>query len=69
MPGLVRKVLIFAAIDGLLLLPTGPRARASSQTKIAYKSATIKSATTDTSVQSAVDSGNSFEAFGIAGSD
>lgn len=68
MPGLVRKVMILAAVDGLLLLPIGPRSRTAGQTKITYKSATINSSPeNDTAVSQAVDSGNSFEAMGIAG--
>ncbi|KAF3920006.1 Synaptojanin-1 [Orbilia brochopaga] len=67
MPGLIRKVLIFAAIDGLLLLPAGPRSRSQGQTKIAYKTAAVNAATTETSISQAVASGSSFEAVGIAG--
>ncbi|KAF3933605.1 Synaptojanin-2 [Dactylella cylindrospora] len=67
MPSLVRKVLIFAAIDGLLLLPTGPRSRAAGQTKISYKSGAVNSANTETTISQAVASGNSFEVLGIAG--
>ncbi|KAK6353008.1 hypothetical protein TWF696_004999 [Orbilia brochopaga] len=67
MPGLVRKVLILAAIDGLLLLPAGPRSRGQSQTKIAYKTAAVNAAATETPISQAAASGSSFEAVGIAG--
>ncbi|EPS41250.1 hypothetical protein H072_4844 [Dactylellina haptotyla CBS 200.50] len=67
MPGLVRKVLILAAIDGLLLLPTGPRSRSQPQTKIAYKTGAINTAPNETAVSQAVATGNTFEAVGIAG--
>ncbi|KAF3926945.1 Synaptojanin-2 [Dactylellina cionopaga] len=67
MPGLVRKILILAAIDGLLLLPTGPRSRSNPRTKIAYKTGVINTASEETPVPQAVASGSSFEALGIAG--
>ncbi|KAK6540053.1 hypothetical protein TWF694_008883 [Orbilia ellipsospora] len=67
MPGLVRKVLIFAAIDGLFLLPTGPRSKGYPQTKVAYKTATVNTAPSETDVTQAIASGHTFEAVGIAG--
>ncbi|KAF3213366.1 hypothetical protein TWF192_006836 [Orbilia oligospora] len=67
MPGLVRKILILAAVDGLLLLPTGPRSRGQGPTKISYKTGAVNASTDETPVSQAVASGNSFEALGIAG--
>ncbi|EWC47147.1 hypothetical protein DRE_03516 [Drechslerella stenobrocha 248] len=67
MPGLVRKVLILAAIDGLLLLPAGPRSRSQGQAKVAYKTGVINAVTNETPIPQAVASGSSFEAVGIAG--
>ncbi|RVD87392.1 uncharacterized protein DFL_001628 [Arthrobotrys flagrans] len=67
MPGLVRKILILAAVDGLLLLPTGPRSRGQGPTKISYKTGAVNASADETPVSQAVASGNSFEAVGIAG--
>ena len=65
-PGLVRKVLVFAAIDGLVLQPLGSRGqRTIPAAKIAYKDNNIGPVLAD-----GVDSdeaGKSFEAFGIVG--
>ncbi|KAK6524843.1 hypothetical protein TWF281_011744 [Arthrobotrys megalospora] len=67
MPGLVRKILILAAVDGLLLLPTGPRSRGQGPTKISYKTGAVNASADEIPVSQAVASGNSFEAVGIAG--
>ncbi|KAK6346264.1 hypothetical protein TWF730_010594 [Orbilia blumenaviensis] len=67
MPGLVRKILILAAVDGLLLLPTGPRSRGQGPTKISYKTGAVNASIDETPVSQAVASGNSFEVVGIAG--
>ncbi len=63
MPGLVRKLLIFAAVDGLVLQPLSQRP--SSAVKIAYK---------DNNIGPVVKGGDekeepikSFEAFGVVG--
>lgn len=66
MPGLVRKFVVFAAIDGLILQPVAPKGqRAPPSTKIDYKDNVI-STTTNTSLGSE-SSRQSFEAFGIVG--
>jgi hypothetical protein len=66
MPGLVRKILIFAAVDGIVLEPLVQRnQRPGAATKIAYKDRTIGPVLKD-----GVDGnrpGKSFEAFGIVG--
>ncbi|KAK6497560.1 hypothetical protein TWF481_011964 [Arthrobotrys musiformis] len=67
MPGLVRKILILAAVDGLLLLPTGPRSRGQGPTKISYKTGAVGASADETPISQAVASGNSFEAVGVAG--
>jgi hypothetical protein len=66
MPGLVRKILIFAAVDGLVLQPVAQRGqRPASATKITYRDNHI-----GPSVKGDGDrggDGESFEAFGIIG--
>lgn len=62
MPGLVRKLLIVAAVDGLILQPpSGQRA-----VKIRYEDNAIVPVNKDASTDSATG-GKSFEAFGIVG--
>ena len=63
MPGLVRKLLIFAGIHGLILQPLG--AKKSQATQIAYKDSSIGSTLKDGAESES--SGNGFEAFGIVG--
>ncbi|KAF8863684.1 hypothetical protein BDZ45DRAFT_583437 [Acephala macrosclerotiorum] len=63
MPGLVRKLVIFAAIDGLVLQPLGQRPAPPVQIK--YKDNIITPALKDGEDQGSV--GKSFEAFGIVG--
>lgn len=66
MPGLVRKILIFAAVDGLVLQPVAQRnQRPTAATKIAYKDSTIGPVLKDSG--EAEKSGKSFEAFGVVG--
>lgn len=66
MPGLVRKVLIFAAVDGLVLQPLAQRGqRNGPPTKISYKDHHIGQVLKDEGEWQ--KSGNSFEAFGIVG--
>lgn len=66
MPGLVRKILIFAAVDGLVLQPLAQRGQRSvPATKISYKNNQI---TPVLNVGGDRDeSGKSFEAFGVVG--
>ena len=65
-PGLVRKVLVFAAIDGLILQPLGQRGqRLTPAAKIAYKDNNIGPVLRD-GVESD-EAGKSFEAFGVVG--
>lgn len=63
MPGLVRKLVIFAAIDGLVLQPQGQRPAPAVQIK--YKDNIITPVLKDGEDQGSV--GKSFEAFGIVG--
>lgn len=60
MPGLARKLLIFAAVDGIYIEQRGRPA-----TKIAYKDNSITQISKD--VSHAESSGKNFEAFGIVG--
>jgi hypothetical protein len=63
MPGLVRKLLIFAAVDGLILQPVAPKGQRPAPTvKIEYKGASIGPALVDGTAPA-----KSFEAFGIIG--
>jgi hypothetical protein len=63
MPGLVRKLLIFAAVDGLVLQPLAQKGqRPAPAVKIAYTSGTIGPALGDVHGQ-----GKGFEAFGVVG--
>ncbi len=65
-PSLVRKVLIYAAIDGLVLQPLGQRGqRPVSATKITYKDNNIVPASKHGG--EGEEPGKSFEAFGIVG--
>ncbi|KAB8290701.1 hypothetical protein EYC80_008341 [Monilinia laxa] len=65
MPGLVRKLLIFAAVDGLILQPTAQKGqRPAPSTKITYKDRHIVSIN-DT--YGGEGSAKGFEAFGIVG--
>jgi hypothetical protein len=64
MPGLTRKLLIFAAVDGLVLQPLG-RGQRPTPTKIAYKDNKIGAALKDG--EEGDEAGKSFEAFGIVG--
>ncbi|KAM0136564.1 hypothetical protein ACHAO1_004495 [Botrytis cinerea] len=67
MPGLVRKLLIFAAIDGLILQPAAPKGqRPAPATKIAYKDKHIGPVLSDLQDLEG-SSAKSFEAFGIVG--
>jgi hypothetical protein len=65
-PGLARKVLIFAAVDGLVLQPLGQRGqRPISATKITYKDNHVGPFLRDGGEGAEV--GKSFEAFGVIG--
>lgn len=65
MPGLVRKLLIFAAIDGLILQPATQKGqRPAPATKITYKDKHIGPVLNDSDVE---ESTKGFEAFGIVG--
>jgi hypothetical protein len=63
MPGLVRKLLIFAAVDGLILQPLGQRPAPAA--KICYKDNTIVPVLKDAGNEAGA--GKSFEAFGVIG--
>lgn len=63
MPGLVRKLLVFAVVDGLVLQPLAQKGqRPAPAVKVAYGSGAIGPALGDVHVQ-----GKGFEAFGIVG--
>lgn len=63
MPGIVRKLVIFAGLHGVILQPLG--AKKSQASQIAYKDSSIGPALKD-GVESG-SSGKGFEAFGIVG--
>jgi hypothetical protein len=66
MPGLVRKILIFAAADGLVLQPLAQRGQRPAQpAKIAYTDNSIGPVLKDGDIADAA--GKSFEAFGVIG--
>lgn len=66
MPGLARKLLIFAAVDGLVLQPLGHRGqRPAPAAKIAYKDSNIAPALKEDT--EGHETGKSFESFGIVG--
>lgn len=60
MPGLARKLLIFAALDGLVI-----QQRGGPSTKIAYKDNSITQVSKDATHSES--SGKTFEAFGLVG--
>ncbi len=63
MPGLVRKLLIFAAVDGLVLQPLAHKGqRPAPPVKIAYNNGAIGPVLGD-----AGEHGKGFEAFGVVG--
>lgn len=65
MPGLARKLLIFAAVDGLILQPVERGYRPAPTTKIAYKDNGITQVGKNEAESE--KPGSSFEAFGIVG--
>jgi hypothetical protein len=66
MPGLARKILIFAAVDGLVLQPLAQRGQRPAPTvNIAYKDSAIRPVLKDGGQVESI--GKSFEAFGIVG--
>lgn len=66
MPGLVRKLIIFAALDGLILQPVSEKGQKKHPpTKIGYKTNNISYATNDN--DDAEHKKHSFESFGIIG--
>jgi hypothetical protein len=66
MPGLVRKLLVFAAVDGLVLQPLAQKGqRPAPAAKIGYKDNNIGLALKDEIEGSEV--GKSFESFGVIG--
>ena len=73
MPGLVRKVLLIAAVEGLFLLPSGPNSSKSTGrswwgSKIAYKTGVVSSCTSsDKEAKPDLPTGTSIETLGIAG--
>lgn len=67
MPGLARKLLIFAAVDGLILQPLAQRGqRPGPATQITYKDNHI-GPVVRTDPERSADGKKSFEAFGIVG--
>lgn len=71
MPGLVRKLLIFAAVDGLILQPLSPaQSRTNPGVKIAYKDNAISSTGKDgkdEEEREGKESAKGFEAWGVVG--
>ena len=66
MPGIVRKILVFAAVDGLVLQPLAQRGqRPAPAAKIAYKDNSIGPVLKDEGESESP--GKGFEAFGIVG--
>jgi hypothetical protein len=66
MPGLVRKLVIFAAVDGLVLQPLTQRGqRAPPAATIAYKDSSIAPVQKNEGQEG--PPGRSFEAFGVVG--
>jgi hypothetical protein len=66
MPGLVRKLVILAALDGLILQPVAEKGqKRNPPTKIGYKTNNISYATND--IDDAEHKKHSFESFGIIG--
>ena len=66
MPGLARKILILAAVDGLVLQPLAQRGqRPAPAVNIAYKDSAIRPVLKDGRQVESI--GKSFEAFGIVG--
>lgn len=66
MPGIVRKILIFAAVDGLVLQPLAQRGQGPAPAaKIAYRDRSIGPALKEDGEVS--ETGKSFESFGIIG--
>jgi len=67
MPGLARKAIICAAVDGLLIQPLSAKGqRPSPPALIKYGGASVAPASRDTTADLA-KSNSSFEAFGIVG--
>lgn len=68
MPGLARKVLVYAAVDGLIVhpIPSKKDARPPPAVKIRYGDAVLSSTPRDPAGESS-KSNPSFEAFGIVG--
>ena len=66
MPGLARKVIIYAAVDGLILQPLNSKReqRVAPPVKIKYGEAFVSNIS---SLPDASKGNNSFEAFGIIG--
>jgi hypothetical protein len=67
MPGLARKVLISAAVDGLILQPLSSKKdqRPAAPVKVKYGDATISNVSRD--VSGPLKPNASFESFGIVG--
>ncbi|KAI1303433.1 SacI homology domain-containing protein [Xylaria venustula] len=70
MPGLARKLLIFAAVDGLIIQPLATKGQArnpGAPVKIKYGDATVTSLPRDATASDSAPPSPSFEAFGIIG--
>lgn len=68
MPGLARKILIFAAVDGLILQPLSQKGqRPATSAKIGYNDHHIAPVSKDGGAEETENTGKSFEAFGIVG--
>lgn len=69
MPGLARKVLITAAVEGLILQPLSSKReqRPAAPVKLKYGDASISNVTRDDSPNPSSKSNASFESFGIVG--
>lgn len=69
MPGIARKVIIFAAIDGLIIQPLSAKGQRPIQpARIKYQDASISAAARD-QIPDTASPDTSFEAFGIIGED
>lgn len=67
MPGLARKLLIYAAVDGLIIQPLANKGqRPSHPVKVKYGEATVSAAARDQSPNISQPN-SSFEAFGVVG--
>ena len=68
MPGIVRKLLVFAAVDGLVLQPLAQKGqRPAAAAKIAYNDNNIEPVGKKDGGEDGESEGKGFEAFGVVG--